>query len=171
MRKYLFSTVALGIALALTSCAPADTAKKAAPAMATDDDVRAMRAAAKTRGEALQAGDVEKYLSVYAEDAVVMPPHSAEVIGKANARSRLGEALKEVSIEPAVDSREYEILGPDWIAERGRFSWMVTPKQGGESFQDSGNFMVLWHKDQSGAWKISWEMWTSSRPIVESKGK
>lgn len=169
MRKLVSGAAAVGLVLALASCAPADSAKQAAPAMATDDDIRAMKAASQLRREALQAGDVEKFLSVYTGDAVIMPPHSAEIIGKAAARTRLAETLQSVSIEPAEDIREYEILGPAWIAERGRFSWTVTPKQSGEEFQDSGNFMILWHKDQSGAWKISWEMWTSSRPLVEAK--
>jgi uncharacterized protein (TIGR02246 family) len=153
---------------ALVGCAPPDAATKS-PSLATDDDVRAMRAAGKTRSEALAAGDVEKFLSVYQEDTVLVPPHSAEIVGKSHARERLVEALKEVAIEPATDSREYEILGPAWIAERGRFSWNVTPKEKGEPYQDSGNFMILWHKAQDGSWKIAWEMWTSSRPLVEPK--
>lgn len=169
MRLLVFGAAAFGLALALASCAPADSAKPSAPAMATDEDIRAMKAAAQLRREALQAGDAEKFLSVYAGDVVIMPPHSAEIIGKASARARLVETLQAVAIEPVEDIREYEVLGPAWIAERGRFSWNVTPKQGGEEFQDSGNFMILWHKDESGAWKISWEMWTSSRPLVEAK--
>lgn len=155
--------------LALSACA--HKTEPPASAMATDDDVKMMRSAAKTRMEALGAGDVEKYLSVYQEDAVIIPPHSAEIIGKASAKARLSQALNEVSIEMVSDSREYEILGPHWIAERGRYSWNVTPKTEGEAFMDSGNFMILWHKDPTGGWKISWEMWTSSRPVVETKEK
>lgn len=111
--------------------------------MATDDDIRAMEAAAQLRREALQAGDVEKLLSVYAGDVVIMPPHSAEIVSRAGARARLVETLQSVTIEPVEDIREYEVFGPAWIAERGRFSWAVTPKLGGEEFQDSGNFMIL----------------------------
>ncbi len=168
MRGVVSGAGMLVLAVALAGCVPADPAKQGASGMATDDDVRAMKAAAQTRSEALRAGNVEKYLSVYAEDAVLMPPHSAEVIGKPSARARLTEAFKANSIEPASDLREYEILGPAWIAERGRYAWMVTPKHGGEAYQESGDFMVLWHKDQGGAWKISWEMWTSTRPATEA---
>ncbi len=170
MRPVGVMILALSTVMALSSCAPGESVKPSS-AIATDDDVKAMRAASKSRVEALQAGDVEKFLAVYEDEAVLLPPHSTEIIGKENARARLTAALKEIAIEPVSDSREYEILGPAWIAERGRYSWQVTPKDGAEPFQDSGNFMMLWHKDQSGAWKISWEMWTSSRPLVEPKGK
>lgn len=170
MRRALLCTMTACTAMLLISCSQGGPAAHS-PAMATDEDAKAMHAAGKLRGEALQAGDVEKYLSVYEDDAVIVPPHSAEIIGKASARSRLTEALKQVSIESAIDVREYQILGQDWMAERGRYSWNVSPKNEGEPFMDSGNFMLLWHKGKDGAWRISWEMWTSSRPIVEPAAK
>mgnify|MGYP000660478633 CR=1 FL=1 len=170
MRATVTRTISMLAMLGLAACAPGPGAKPS-PALATDEDVKAMRTAAQARLEALQAGDIERYLSVYQDDAVIVPPHSPEIIGKAGARSRLTEAFKEISIEAASDSREYEILGPEWIAERGRYSWTVTPKEKGQPFDDSGNFMLLWHKGKDGSWRIAWEMWTSSRPLVEPKGK
>ncbi len=169
MRISCLCALAVCGALTLVSCAPGE--QSAPPAKAGDADIKSMRAAGKSRLEALQAGDVEKYAGAYEEDAVVVPPYSPEIIGKASIRSRLAEALKEISIEAVSETREYQVLGPEWIAERGRYSWNVMPKGAGEPFMDSGNFMLLWHKQKDGALKIAWEMWTSSRPLVEPKVK
>jgi ketosteroid isomerase-like protein len=58
-------------------------------------------------------------------------------------------------------------MSPDWIADRGHFSIMVTAKKGGDSRQEVGNYLTLWRKDTDGKWRIYFDIWNTNRPIVD----
>ena len=76
--------LAVGTVLALSACAPG-----APPAVDTAADEAALKAATVTWIEAYNAGDVEKIVALYAEDAVLMPPHAPVASGHAAIRAFL----------------------------------------------------------------------------------
>jgi ketosteroid isomerase-like protein len=84
MRTLKSLMLAVGTMLALSACAPA-----APPAVDTADDEAALKAATRTWLEAYNAGDVEKIVALYAEDAVLMPPHAPVANGHAAIRAFL----------------------------------------------------------------------------------
>lgn len=133
--------------------------------------IKAVKAVNKARVAALAAGDVEKYLAAYEDDAVWIPPHAPEIVGKEVASARIKPIFAQISIETTSEDSEHIATGSDWIAERGRYVSTITPKKGGESRQDGGNFIMLWHRGKDGAWRISWEMWTSAQPLIEPAEK
>ncbi len=74
----------VGVLLVLSACAPA-----APPAADTAADEAALKAATLSWLEAYNAGDVEKIVALYTEDAVLMPPHAPVANGHAAIRAFL----------------------------------------------------------------------------------
>src|SRR5262245_40485206 len=74
----------VGTAISVIACAPA-----APPAADTAADEAALKATTVTWIDAYNAGDVEKIVALYAEDAVLMPPHVPVASGHAAMRAFL----------------------------------------------------------------------------------
>jgi uncharacterized protein (TIGR02246 family) len=163
------SIAALWVLIALSfSCAPARQEEPAPPPAPTPQEETAeVHAAAQVRLKAIETGDVEAYLSVYADDAVWMPPAAMEIVGKEAARRRISQSFDAATLEPVIQSREQTVMSPDWVADRGQYAILVTPKQGGESRQTVGSFLTLWHRDDGGKWKIFFDIWNTDNPVVD----
>ena len=168
MKKPLI--VALGMLMALSfACSPGQRKDSASSSVGSSTEGTAeVHAAADVRLHALESGDVEAYLSVYTEDAVWMPPASAmEIVGKEAARQRIKQSFDAATLEPVIQSREQTVMSPDWIADRGQYSILVTPKGGGDSRQEVGSFLTIWRRDAAGKWKIYFDIWNTNSPIVD----
>ena len=74
----------IGTATALSACAPA-----APPSADTAAEEAALKAITAAWLDAYNAGDVEKIVAMYAEDAVLMPPHAPVATGHAGIRAFL----------------------------------------------------------------------------------
>ena len=53
----------------------------------TEADVEVLHSVRETHDGAVNAGDLEAYLAVFAEDAVLMPPNEPPVVGKEATRA------------------------------------------------------------------------------------
>jgi uncharacterized protein (TIGR02246 family) len=138
------------------------------PAAKAGSGTAEVREAQAARMNALAAADVEAYLNVYTDDAVWMPPGSAEIVGKEAARPRITQAFEAASLEPVFDSQERTVMSPEWIADRGHYSMLVTPKEGGEAKQEVGFYLTIWRRDADGRWKIFFDIWNTNRPVVDT---
>lgn len=127
-----------------------------------------VRDADAARKSAIENGDIEAYLAFFLEDAVWIPPHSPEVIGREMARLRAGELLKQISIQQTIETQEQTVMAPDWVVDRGRYTMKIMPKSGGEARYESGPFLNIWRRDADGKWKIAFDMWGSKSPLVET---
>lgn len=128
-----------------------------------DELARAVKAKRADVDAAMRAEDLDAYLSYYMDDAVWLPP-GAEEYGKAAARQKLTSFFRSVDLEGASTVQEQDVMGPNWIGERGQFSVVLLPKQGdAEPIQAVGSYLSLWTKDTDGEWKIAIDMWNSDR--------
>lgn len=168
MKKPLIITLGMLMALSF-ACSPGGQKDSAfSPARSEMEGTAEVHAAANVRLHALESGDVEAYLSVYADDAVWMPPAAAmEIVGKDAARGRITQTFEAAKLEPVIQSREQTVMAPDWIADRGQYSILVTPKGGGDSRQEVGSFLTIWRRDATGKWKIYFDIWNTNSPIVD----
>jgi len=163
---------ALSVLLLLSSaCSPgqqeSSTPPPAAPTAQAGSGTVEVREAQTARMNALAAGDVEAYLNVYMDDAAWMPPGSTEIVGKEAARQRISQAFEAATLEPVFDSQEQTVMSPEWIADRGHYSVVVTPKEGGEGRQEVGFYLTIWRRDADGRWKIFFDIWNTNRPVVD----
>ncbi len=97
------------------------------------------------------AGELERLVAAYAEDAVYMPPHHAAVHG----RDAIREYLKG-PMQHGVTNLTYEVTyikrSGGLAYDVGRYS-MSIPQDGGLR-QDRGKYLTVWKRQPDGHWKI-----------------
>jgi ketosteroid isomerase-like protein len=169
MNKQAFQRAALSAAVLLAAACttpPASQTKPAATPAAVD---------VKAEAEAIQAvkavNSTRMAASAYAEDAVVLPPHSPEITGREAIRARISAGLKEIAVEQTIQDEEHVLMSPGWMVERGRYVFEVSPRSGGPEREEAGNFLIIWKREADGQWKIAWEMWVTPRPLLETSAK
>jgi uncharacterized protein (TIGR02246 family) len=149
--------VFVGTLLALSACAP-----PAPAAIDTTADEAALKAATLTWLEAYNAGDVEKIVALYAEDAVLMPPHAPVANGHAAIRAFLTAdtaGAKAAGIKLVPGTSTAGVSGnTGW--ESGTYT--VTNASG--ATVDSGSYLSVSHKS-NGKWLYYRDTFNSDRPL------
>jgi uncharacterized protein (TIGR02246 family) len=149
------------LVVALMSVALAACVHSPAPPAAVDTsaDEAAIKAAGQSWFDAFKAGDVEKVVAGYADDAVVMPPNAPPMNSK--------DALRAffTSETTSVKSAGLEIVnGDSTTGVSGDTGWhqgAYTVKAGDGSTVDAGSYMEVWKK-RDGKWLIVRDIWNSS---------
>jgi uncharacterized protein (TIGR02246 family) len=149
--------LAVGVVVAITACAAAPPA-----AVDTAADEATIKAATAAWLEAYNAGDVEKIVAMYADDAVLMPPHAPVVSGHAAIRSFLqtdtaGAKAAGVKIVP----------GPATAGVVGDMGWesgTYTVNDASGKTVDSGSYLAVSRK-VNGKWLLIRDTYHSDRPM------
>jgi uncharacterized protein (TIGR02246 family) len=157
MRTLKLQMLAVGTALALSACAPS-----APPATDTAADEAAIKAATRTWLEAYNAGDVEKIVALYTDDAVLMPPHAPVANGHAGIRAFLtadtaGAKAAGVKLVPGASTAG---VAGDTGWESGTYT--VTNASG--AAVDSGSYLSVSRKS-NGKWLYYRDTYNSDRPL------
>jgi uncharacterized protein (TIGR02246 family) len=149
--------LAICAVLALNACAPTTP-----PPADTAADETALKAATLTWLEAYNAGDVEKIVALYAEDAVLMPPHAPVANGRAAIRAFLSAdtaGAKAAGIKLVPGTSTAGVAG-DTGWESGTYT--VTNASG--TTVDSGSYLSVSHKS-NGKWLYHRDTYNSDRPL------
>jgi ketosteroid isomerase-like protein len=125
-------------------------------------DQATLRAGTKGWLEAYNQGDVDHIMSLYASDAVVMPPHAPAVTGR--------EALRAFLVSDTAGARSAGVRLVDGASDAGTSgdmgwhsgSFTVVDKKG--MTVDSGHYLETWRKTD-GKWLIVRDLWNSDRPV------
>ena len=156
MRTLRHFFLAVGAAFMLSACAPA------APAVDTAAEEAALKATTATWLEAYNAGDVEKIVALYAEDAVLMPPHAAVATGHAAIRAFLTAdtaGAKAAGVRLVPGATVAGVAG-DTGWESG--SYTVADAKG--ATVDSGSYLSVSRK-VNGKWLYVRDTYNSDRPL------
>jgi ketosteroid isomerase-like protein len=96
----------------------------------------------------------------YTEDAVVMPPNTPVVTGRAAIRDFLS-GMPPITNFKIVD---VEIDGGEdkaWV--HGIYTMTLSPP-GTSPMEDVGKYMEVWRKEPDGTWKVTHDMFNSDLP-------
>jgi uncharacterized protein (TIGR02246 family) len=116
------------------------------------------------------SGDADGITRHLAEDAVLMPPHDAAIVGRQQINAWLRRFFEHFAMpELAMPEREL-ILAGDWAFERSLYEWTITSKDGGEVMRDRANFMALWQRGPDGVWREVRGIWNSTLPLAVAQG-
>jgi len=149
-----FSTaVVLATLITFGACAPA-----APPPVDTSADEAAMQAATKTWGEAFNAGEVDRIVALYAEDAVVMPPNAPAVSGSAAIREFMAAFVAEAKAGGLMMG-----LGETGGGVSGDLGWhsgtyAVTNAAG--VAVETGKWVETWRR-AGGEWRMIRDIWNT----------
>jgi uncharacterized protein (TIGR02246 family) len=157
MRTLRHLALVVGTVIALSACAPA-----APPPVDTAAEETALKATTAAWLDAYNAGDVEKIVALYAEDAVLMPPHAAVATGHAGIRAFLttdtaGAKAGGVKLVPGAATAG---VAGDTGWESG--SYKVVDASG--ATVDSGSYLSVSRKS-NGKWLYIRDTYNSDRPL------
>lgn len=152
----------LCLASLLTVCGRMATGARAGQAD-QPADLAGIRAVTSGIIAADNAGDAAAVMRFYSDDAVLLPPNGAPVAGKEAIRARYEEGFRHFRFAISSASEETHVFG-DWAFDRGTTSGKTIPKTDESSRQIHDNYVMILHRESSGAWKIARLIWNAAEP-------
>jgi ketosteroid isomerase-like protein len=114
--------------------------------------------------EAYNAGDADKIVAGYTDDAVLMPPDAPAAVGH--------DAMKQflvTDMAAAKTSGTTLALDSDTIGVSGDLAWhsgtFHVNGSAGSSIA-TGKYLEVWHKDDKGNWLMIRDIWNADAPAV-----
>ncbi|MFC1651088.1 YybH family protein, partial [Candidatus Latescibacterota bacterium] len=110
------------------------------------------------------SGDLERFMALWSDDGVLMPPNVPTLIGKDAMREWLRGFYNQftVSIETVIDDI---VLTGDWAYVRWTtIAITLTPKDGGMPITRSGKALWILKRQADGNWKLAYDIWNSDKP-------
>jgi len=142
---------ALGVLLSLSATAFA--------ADAPTDPKEAFNAGTAEWAAAYNAGEPDRIIALYSEDAIVMPPDAPSVTGDAALRSFLADDIattKKAGLTLVINDDDEADTSGDLGWHRGTFKVV---NAGGASM-GTGKFLEIWQRQQ-GKWRITRDIWNN----------
>src|SRR5438067_8164787 len=156
MRGLKALILAVATPFALSACAPGPSATDTAA------DQAALRAETQTYLAAYNAGDVEKIVALFGQDAVLMPPNEAVATGPAAIR-----AAVTAQIGGAKAAGMKLVPGKSTAGVAGDTGWesgTYTVADASGTSVDSGSYLQISHKS-NGKWLYTRVTYNSDRPL------
>lgn len=144
----------VGVALALFACAPQRANDPAATTVAVNDLLKEYAAS-------LNSGDLDRWVALWTDDGIQMPPGEPAVVGKERIRTRNGAGLDRFKFDMGITNEELRVAG-DWAYIRGTYKATLTPKQGGDPVLVDGKYMSILAKQPDGSWKFHRDAFNSN---------
>jgi uncharacterized protein (TIGR02246 family) len=152
MKRLLF-VMTLTTTLFAAGCAAEAPAPVEPPDTRAQDEA-AIRSAAQEMVAAAAAKDVEKFVSFYADDAVVMLSGAPDLDGKAAIRETLGGMMMDPAFALKFDVKQVEVARSGDIAY-GTDDYVITTTDAAtkKPVTETGHSALVWKK-QNGEWKL-----------------
>jgi uncharacterized protein (TIGR02246 family) len=106
-------------------------------------------------------GNAAAVVRFYADDAVLLPPNDAPVVGKDAIRARYDEGFRHFRFAISSSSEETHVFG-DWAFDRGTTVGKTIPKTDEPSRQIHDKYVMILHLEPGGAWKIARLIWNAA---------
>lgn len=154
-----------GLALACQQEPATEQASETDPAIDVAAVTEAIAAEDRVFADAMVAGDIETVMSVYADDAILLPPGAPRADGAAAIRETFTSWIEQggppASMTVTSDQVTVSSAG-DYAYAVGEWT-MASPAPDGSEWSDRGNVVVVW-KNMGGDWKVVADIWNSDRP-------
>lgn len=158
MKIYSYRVTTL-VLLFLVSIA---TACQSAATSATDEAT--LRKLDDEWSRAIGARDVEKTISYYTDDAVVMPPNIPTLTGKEPIRSLWKSMLDSPSFTGGWKATKVEVAQSGDLAYVSGNYEFTEKDDSGKPITDKGKYLEVWRKQADGNWKCVAGMFNSDLP-------
>jgi uncharacterized protein (TIGR02246 family) len=155
--------ILLAFLLALSGQAAFGTQSSGAGQTDVPADLAAIRVVSSGIIAADNTGDATAVIRFYADDAVLLPPSGAPVVGKDAIRARYEEGFRHFRFAISSTSEETHVFG-DWAFDRGITEGRTIPKADEPSRQIHDKYVMILHREPSGVWKIARLIWNAAKP-------
>ncbi len=117
-------------------------------------DESAIRAADASFAQAAEAKDLDKCMSLYADDAVAFAPGMPAFVGKDNIRKFIQGLVNAPGLHVNITIASVTVArSGDLAMDRGTVEATVTNKKG-KSSTSTSDYVLVWKKMTDGSWKI-----------------
>jgi uncharacterized protein (TIGR02246 family) len=152
----------LGFALLLASTLPGCPAPAGPPGppppARPPRDLRAdLAAIARSRDEyvaAHNAGDLDRIMALWADDAILLPPDEPTIYGKAAIRDYIEKVLDQIPARVALSLEETRIAD-DWAFDRGVETVTMGTEASGQSVTMRVKYICILQRQADGSWKFA----------------
>jgi uncharacterized protein (TIGR02246 family) len=159
-RTRLILLAAISAMLITTSCfragekdGPAEHQQEIQQARAADE--AAIRAASAAWSQAATAKDLDKAVSFYAADALILPEKAPALRGNENIRKDWAPLLALPGAGLSWQTSALQVARSGELAyETGAYNFVTTDKKG-KSTDYKGKYLVIWKKQSDGTWKVA----------------
>ncbi|MEJ2358294.1 MAG: nuclear transport factor 2 family protein [Deinococcales bacterium] len=115
---------------------------------------------------AVETGNADAYMALWADGGVQMPPGAPPNIGKDMIRARTEKGMAadaENNVVMNIDAKEITVLG-DYAYSRGLYTVDVSGSDGNALAHVDGKFMTILRRQDDGSWKIYRDIFNSNVP-------
>lgn len=164
-RKFVLTLCFILITFAVACQPPGPPAPAAAPDTRAADE-SALREWDAQWSKAAGAKDVDKTVSYYSNDALVMPPNAPMTTSKETVRKIWQEMLSAPGFSGGWKADKVEVAKSGEIAYLSgtyEFKWNDAK---GKPVTDRGKFVEIVHKQADGSWKCTVDIWNSDAPTA-----
>ena len=135
------------------------------PASAADTKIeQALRDLDAKWSAAAGAKDVDKTVSYYSDDAVVMPPNAPSATTRETIRSAWKEMLTTPGAAISWKATKVEVAKSGDLAYVSGTYEETTTDASGKSAKGHGKYVEVWKKQADGIWKVVADIWNSDLP-------
>ena len=114
--------------------------------------------------DAANDGDLERWIALWIDDGIQMPPGAPRRVGKAEIRRGMQPLFDLCGISKLIiHPEEVRILG-DRAYSHGTYEFEMAPQAGGETKSCSGQFLDILEKQVDGSWKIAIDCFNYNTP-------
>ncbi len=131
-------------------------------------DIAAIKDLVNQYGAAVNAGDLDLWISLWADNGIQMPPNAPAVIGKEQIRTENESMFAEFVLEMVVTNKEVRVAG-DLAFARGTYTLSLTPKAGGEIIQIDGKWLSILERQDDGSWKFARDIYNDNAPPKQAE--
>ena len=110
--------------------------------------------------------DLEKTVSFYSEDAIVMPPNASAATTKEAIRKVWQELLASPGLVMSWKTTKVEVAKSGDLACLSGTYELTMHDPTGKPINDRGKYVEVWEKRTDGKWKVATDIWNSDLPAT-----
>jgi ketosteroid isomerase-like protein len=159
MKTKALATLTLGLTVAAV-CLAADTKIEQA---LRDLDAQWCKAA--------QSKDLDKTVSYYSKDAIVLPPNAVSATTPEAVRDVWKDLLANPGLVISWKTTKVEVAKSGDMAYSSGTYELTMNDASGKPVNDRGKYLEVWEKQANGKWKCGADTWNSDLPAMPSEKK
>jgi uncharacterized protein (TIGR02246 family) len=134
--------------------------------MDEESDIAAIKETLNQYAVGVNTGDLDRWISLWADDGVQMPPDTPSRVGKEQIREGMKPAFDQMDLDITIHSIEEAKVYGDLGLTRCSYTLKMTPKAGGETItaMPNGKALTLVRRQPDGSWKIAYDSFNSNVP-------
>jgi uncharacterized protein (TIGR02246 family) len=129
------------------------------PVPDVEADVQAIKDFTRNAVAAINAGDVDTIMSLYADDAIRIPPNEPATVGREAILSRVQKVFDDFTLQERDVVEDIKVSG-DLAVAHSVYTATAMPKAGGEPIKLNGNAIWIFRKQPDDEWKVIYSIWS-----------